>query len=512
MIRERLAAVRSSRLWQVRIVVLLVVVALLVPSAVSALTHESLDLQRGTIDEPANGTTVIAVQGYKISGQNSTKKPARLVGVGPRGGVQWVHEATDEVRWFYDVDPLEDGTLLVVATNTEQSIVFRYDPATDERLWTERFDFHDTHDVDLINDDELLIANMRGYNETTERNGERLLVYNRTQEEVTWEWEFERIYDREDGGSYTGDWTHVNDVDKIDEGRYLASPRNMDEVIVVNRSTKDVELRLGEDGNHSVLYEQHNPMYLEGAEGDPTVLVADSENDRIVEYEIDGGGDWRTANRTDADWNRTWELGTGGQFNWPRDADRLPSGNTLVTDSLNHRVMEVTPEGEIVWEFYSPWAPYEAERVALGDEPGGPTIADQNATGAHPLNNSAQLTPGSSEGATFGQWLRATAAGTPVESQVDELAARWSHVVPWIRPVWMDPWAFVAAVGATLVTVGWAGGELVYNRRRIWAAISGLLARIRRLADDDAPPGPTEAAGDDSKSGDTSEGADTTDD
>ena len=34
--------------------------------------------------------------------------------------------------------------------------------------------------------------------------------------------------------------------------------------------------------------------------------------------------------------------------------ERLPNGNTLITESDKGRVFEVTKEGEVVWEFYSP--------------------------------------------------------------------------------------------------------------------------------------------------------------
>jgi outer membrane protein assembly factor BamB len=35
-------------------------------------------------------------------------------------------------------------------------------------------------------------------------------------------------------------------------------------------------------------------------------------------------------------------------------AQRLPNGNTLVTESDNGRVFEIDADGEIVWEFYNP--------------------------------------------------------------------------------------------------------------------------------------------------------------
>lgn len=35
-------------------------------------------------------------------------------------------------------------------------------------------------------------------------------------------------------------------------------------------------------------------------------------------------------------------------------ANRLPNGNTLISESDNGRAFEITPDGEIVWEFYNP--------------------------------------------------------------------------------------------------------------------------------------------------------------
>jgi len=337
----------------------------------------------GTVTEPAEGTTVVSVQGMRF-GSEGGKRPARLVGVGPRGGVEWVFEP-DDVVWGYDVDPLADGTLFVTATTREdgegKTVFYRFDPETGAVIWSEVADFLDTHDADLLDEHRILVANMRA-TDGVEGNRDRLLVYNRTTDEITWEWRFSEHYPRDVGGNYSEDWTHVNDVDRIDEHRYLASPRNFDQVIVVNRTSGEIELRLGEDDRYRTLNEQHNPAYYESDAGRPTILVADSDNDRIVEYE-----------RRDGDWIRTWRLGSGDAFDWPRDADRLPNGNTLVADSRHDRVIEVTPEGEVVWEFYAPWLVYDVERVVHGDEPEGPTIADQNATGVARVQGDTRLPP-----------------------------------------------------------------------------------------------------------------------
>ncbi|USZ69800.1 aryl-sulfate sulfotransferase (plasmid) [Halorussus salilacus] len=467
---------RFSRAWLVRGMVLVLIVSLLAPSAVSALTYEPTNLQKGTIDKPANGTTVISIQGFKFAGQSSGKKPARIVGVSPRGDVEWVHNGSNNgVTWFYDVDPLDNGNLLISGTAQGASTVYEWDPQEDEIVWSERFEgVHDTHDADLINDgEEILVANMRNYNTTSEENEDRIFVYDREDEEITWEWHFDdhTNWTEDQGGPYAAeeapnsDWTHVNDVDKIDDGQFLVSPRNMDQVMVINRSTKEIDMRLGEDDNYDIMHEQHNPDYHESENGTPTITVADSENDRVVEY----------AKRGD-DWQRTWELGSNQDFNWPRDADRLPNGNTLVVDSNNQRVIEVNPEGEVVWEFYAPWAPYDVERMHLGDEPGGPTIADQDAEGSYDVSGSAGITPGTGERLTFSQWLSGAFAGTAVEAPADAFANRWSKIAPWVRPVWMGPWDFVGVVVAALVLVSWILGELVYNRKRIRNGVGRRLA------------------------------------
>jgi len=459
-----------DRLRLARLVVVVLVVALLVPAAVSALTHEPVDVEPGTIRDPANGSTIISSQGFEARAANASLKTTRLVEVDATGDFQQEFDISGGKGYFYDVDPLPDGTVLVTLGKHNSSFI-KYDPDSGQRVWTEQLGTDDTHDVDLINGDELLVAEMRNYNETSERNEDRVFVYNRTRDEIVWEFQFERIYDRENGGDYTDDWTHVNDVDKVGEGLYMASPRNMDQVVLINRSTKEVEWALGTDDNHSVLYEQHNPTYIEGPDGTPTVLVADSENDRVVEYA-----------RIDGEWERTWELGVGGNMNWPRDADRLPNGNTLVVDSLNHRAIEVTPTGEIVWEYYVSWGTYDAERVALGDEPGGPTIREQGATGEYELNGSAGLTPGTSDRQTFAGWLSATFAGTPVSGPVDSFANRWSKVIPWIRPTWLSPWAFASVVGAVLVGLAWSAGDLIYHRRaarrRLGAGVGWVRERV----------------------------------
>lgn len=434
----------------VRLVVGALVVLLLAPGVVAFATHEPTNAKPGTITAD-RGQTVVGIQGFHFRAGNE-KTQARLVSI-DGDEVDWQYgEQTFGETWFYDVDPLPNGNLLATTARAGETAIFEFDPDTRERVWTERFDIEDTHDADLLPNGDLVVANMRATTDGVP--DDNVFIYNRTTDERTWEWRFRDHYPESTDGGYDEDWTHVNDVDYIGGDRFLLSPRNFDQAIVVNRSTDEIDMRLGSDGDYDTLHEQHNPDYLTSADGTPTLLVADSENDRIVEYEREADG-----------WNRTWTLGTAGKLNWPRDADRLPNGNTLVTDSLNHRVIEVTPSGEIVWEYYVTWGPYDAERVGAtedGDWTGGsarsPTIADLNATGSYAVTGSANdpPIPGESGPSAF---LDSVGLDGP--------ASTWDHVVPWVKPVWASGWTFLAGIVGLLLALAWILTELWQHREEL---------------------------------------------
>ena len=50
---------------------------------------------------------------------------------------------------------------------------------------------------------------------------------------------------------------------------------------------------------------------------------------------------------------------------WGGGNQRLPNGNTLITESTQGRAFEVTKDGEIVWEFYNPFRNVEGKRVTI---------------------------------------------------------------------------------------------------------------------------------------------------
>jgi hypothetical protein len=269
------------------------------------------------------------------------------VGVTPNGTTVYEH---DRYNQYYDVDPINESHLLVSAggqptgqwallLNWKQDKVVR-------RISVPP----DTHDVDQLPNGDWVVADKKNS-----------VVYevDPTTSERGWTYNFSSAYDQPPENGVQGDFTHLNDVDLARNGSaYLLSPRNFDRVLLINRTTKETEWVLGEQGNHEILARQHNPTWLE----ENAVLVADSENNRVIEY-----------HRSEGEWRATWEY--AGNLSWPRDADRLPNGNTLIVDSKGDRVLEVTPDGSIVWEHEESLHPYDVERQSLGNEPRGPTLA-----------------------------------------------------------------------------------------------------------------------------------------
>jgi hypothetical protein len=337
----------------------------------------------GTVADRPDASTVVSIQGTRTTSEGAFKEPALLVSFAPDGSVEWIQNSTANGKWWaYDVDPLPSGNLLYATTHNRHSDVGEFDPETGEYVWVEHFGgapdsatnplVGDAHDADLFGDELVLVDKGEGH--------ERVLAYNLTTDRVIWEWRFEDHPEDfpKSGGGPPGDWTHVNDVDRVSESLYMVSVRNFDQVAFVDRSTDEVTLTLGEDDNYDILDEQHNPDYLRGPDGEHTVLVADSLNDRVVEYAYD---------ETTDTWDRVWSV---GGFDEPRDADRLANGNTLVTDRRGHRVVEITPEGRAVWEVYTPYEPYDTERNAPGSN--GPTMREHGTAGQFALSNDAAFT------------------------------------------------------------------------------------------------------------------------
>jgi hypothetical protein len=285
------------------------------------------------------------------------------------------------------------------------------------------------HDADRINATHLAIADIFR---------DRLLVVNASSDEITWRWNASDDYDAGDAASPGSDWTHINDVEVLDDGTMMVSLRNLDQVAFVEPGAGLQENRtLGADEDHSVLYEQHNPDYLSDG---PTVLIADSENNRIVEYRREG-----------SEWDRTW-IWRDAILQWPRDADRLPGGNTLVVDSHGGRVLEVGPNGNVRWSVEA-IMPYDAERLGTGDESVNAPVTDRDAAGASDASTDDESARVGSVGPVGRVWIALKSVLPPI----------LVNSALYVAPAWVGFSDLVFAVIAFVTAGCWGGLELRWS-------------------------------------------------
>jgi len=144
----------------------------------------------------------------------------------------------------------------------------------------------------------------------------------------------------------------------------LLSVRNLNRIYKISLSSGEVRWIMGDGGDfgEGLFAHQHDPQPL----GPGRILLFDNglhregeENySRVIEIEYDEeAGDARIV----------WEYREAPDFynSIAGDANRLPNGNTLITDSMNWRIIEVSPDGQPVWELrlHYPYRIYKAVRL-----------------------------------------------------------------------------------------------------------------------------------------------------
>ena len=328
--------------------------------------------------DPANatvypGNTLLGLQAEGWFGNNN----GSAMVVNPEGEEVWVWEP--ENGRVFDTEALENGNVLASVAIVPEDCPPEYGegcvhnrvveldyPSKDvvwEYDWYDVFpNHHEVHDADRLENGETAIIDM---------GNNRAFTVNEAGD-ITWQWNatehisegtpfFEEYVPEGSEEEFRqkgpeSDWTHMNDIDRLENGNFQLSIRNFDVLLEVDPETNEIVDVVGRPTEHSVMNEQHNPMRLNG-----TVLVADSENDRIVEVDVE---------TEEVVWAYDG-TGSGELLQWPRDADRLPNGNTLVTDSRNFRVLEIDQTGEVVWRYEMKaerGIVYEADRMGVPEE------------------------------------------------------------------------------------------------------------------------------------------------
>lgn len=121
-------------------------------------------------------------------------------------------------------------------------------------------------------------------------------------------------------------------------GDVLICIRELDLVAIVNLDRKEVVWEWGP----GELDAPHHPSILKNG----NILVFDNGRARK----------WSRVVEVDPETNEiVWQYRAEGFFSKLRGAaQRLANGNTLITESAKGRVFEVTPDGEVVWDFWNP--------------------------------------------------------------------------------------------------------------------------------------------------------------
>lgn len=399
--------------------------------------------QRDPLVPPRNGTVVVTTQSGRASVIGGDD--GEIVAFDEKGRVLYFNQTAND---YWDIDPLpEEDRIVYIATYPHSegpgvvNAIETVDLRTGEvrRLYTNVTDGARWHDVDRLSRTEYAVADI---------DRDMVLVVNISTGQTIWAWDARSTYPPTVGGDPDGDWTHMNDVEELPNGDILASVRNMDQVVRIDREVGVLaNWTLGRDDAHDILREQHNPDYIPAEQGGPSLLIADSDNDRIVEYA-----------RMDNGWRLTWTYDSG--LSWPRDADRLPNGHTLITDTRNNRVIEIDEGGEVVWRI-SVHRPYEAERLDTGlESAGGPAFRRTELSDGSPGDGSGSISE-STRGFGFRRFIW--------RIMPDPLIA----AVRWVIPPWMAL-PEVAVVGGTIaMVVTWLGSELAIPHR--------LRSSIRRM-------------------------------
>jgi hypothetical protein len=198
----------------------------------------------------------------------------------------------------------------------------------------------------------------------------------------------------EDAG---GDWMHINNFSTLGENKWydggdkrfhpdniIFDARNSNILAIIEKATGKIVWRLGPDFNESeatrklgwIIGQHHLHLIPKGLPGEGDLLVFD--NGGRGGYGLPNPASPKGTNNATRDYSRvlqfnpitleiTWQytpleagflhFSDGSKFYSPyiSSAQRLPNGNTLITEGSDGRLIEVTPDHEIVWEFINPY-------------------------------------------------------------------------------------------------------------------------------------------------------------
>jgi hypothetical protein len=296
--------------------------------------------------------------GYTLYWSRNTER-AQLIDIDSREVHRW--DFPQGGSWHYaEMQP--NGNLIVIIKEFEgkfPGLLFELD--WDSRLvWKADVAAH--HDFDRLANGNTLVVCREYVENPVIREGriksDSILELD-PDAQIVWEWHADQaiheIADRVhiDLPCPEYDWAHTNTVESLPatpagerderfrEGNVLFSCRHIDTIGVIDKDTRKVVWAWGP----GQVDKQHHPTMLP----DGHILIYDNGcaavRSRIVELDpLTEQVVWTY----EAHYPDSFYSYTQGS------SDRLPNGNTFIAESNSGRLFEVTPEGEMVWEFLTP--------------------------------------------------------------------------------------------------------------------------------------------------------------
>jgi hypothetical protein len=170
--------------------------------------------------------------------------------------------------------------------------------------------------------------------------------------ETVWEWHAHSDMDIDDFPlhvmSTRKEFLHCNTCTELPNGDIMLSFRKNSMIVVVDKKTKKIIKKWQDDDwgqQHDChLLENGNVLFFANGIHTPRGIYSS----KVIEF------DWESGDEV---W--TYEGSPPWTMFSPNisGAQRQPNGNTLICEGLNGRIFEVTTDGDIVWEYISPWFP-----------------------------------------------------------------------------------------------------------------------------------------------------------
>jgi len=298
--------------------------------------------------------------GYRLYSSRMTEQ-AHLIDIDGREVHSWTYPQGES--WHY-AEMLPNGHLVAIIKESEN----RYPGMIIELDWNSRLvwkaDVMAHHDFDRLDNGNTLVVCREYVQNEAIRPGQLksdVIIELTPDNKVVWEWHGDRHVKKDIAGlvsvkfplEYT-DILHTNTVESLPDGpasrkdsrfkagNVLFSALHINTIGVIDKDSGRVVWAWGP----GVLSSQHMPTMLPNGH----ILVYDNgrefERTRIIELEP-------------VTEKIVWEYqGDPPESFYSRTRgsnQRLPNGNTFIAESDSGRLFEVTPAGEIVWEFLNPY-------------------------------------------------------------------------------------------------------------------------------------------------------------